>query len=250
VEAIGRDVTKFKPGDQIFAYLGPGMGANAEYVCLPENGFIAPKPANMTYAEACTLPGGAVMAVSLLSQSPVRPGQRVLVNGASGTIGAMAVQLTRHFGAEVTGVCSTARLELVRALGADKVIDYTREDFTRNGETYDLIFDVLGRSSFSRCKDSLTPDGVHLFVSFKSGPLLHMLWTALSRSRKKALCAFATEKVESLELVRELAEAGKIKAIIDRCYPLELTAEAHRYVESGQRRGSVVITVNHNGSSC
>lgn len=247
VEAVGRDVRKFKPGDQVFAYVGPNMGANAEYLCLPEDGTVALKPANMTHEEACTLPGGAVMATSLLGKADVRPGQKVLVLGASGGIGSIAVQLAKHLGAEVTGVCGTPRLEYVKALGADKVIDYTKQDFTQNGETYDLIFDVLGRSSFSRSKNSLKANGIHLFVSFKAKQILQMLWTSMTGSRKKVICAFASEKVENLVFVKDLAEAGKIKTIIARCYPLEQTAEAHRYVESGDKKGCVVITVKPEG---
>jgi NADPH:quinone reductase-like Zn-dependent oxidoreductase len=243
VEAIGRDVKKFKPGDQIFAYVGPSMGANAEYICLPEDGFIAPKPVNMTYEEACTLPGGAVMAPSLLGKVNIQPEHKVLVNGASGGIGSMVVQLAKYFGAEVTGVCGTPRLEYVKALGADKVIDYTKEDFTQNGETYDLIFDVLGRAPFSRSKNSLKPNGIHLYASFKTKQILQMLWTSVTGSMKKVICALASEKVENLIFVKELVEAGKIKTVIDRCYPLEQTAEAHRYIETGGKQGNVVITL-------
>lgn len=242
VEAVGRDVKKFKPGDQVFAYLGMKMGANAEYVCIPENGTVAIKPANMTYEEASTMPYGAVMATSLLKKANIQAGQKVLINGASGGIGSMAVQLARHFGAEVTGVCGTPRLEYVRSLGADKVIDYTREDFTRNGETYDLIFDVLGRSSFARCKSSLSPNGIYLLASFKMKPLFQMLWTSRSDG-KKVICALSSEKPDDLVFIKELAEAGKIKSVIDKCFPLERTAEAHRYVESGNKAGSVVITL-------
>jgi NADPH:quinone reductase-like Zn-dependent oxidoreductase len=157
----------------------------------------------------------------------------------------MAVQLAKHFGAEVTGVCGAPRLEYVKSLGADKVIDYTREDFTRNGETYDLIFDILGRSSYSRCKHSLKPNGIYLLASFKMKLLFQMLWTSLTGSKQKVICAFANEKSENLVFIKELVEAGKIKAIIDKCYPLEQTAEAHRYVESGYKQGNVVITIEH-----
>lgn len=243
VESIGRDVTKFNPGDQIFAYVGPGMGANAEYICLPEDGIIAPKPVNMTYEEACTLPGGAVMATSLLGKVNIQPGHKVLVNGASGSIGSMVIQLAKYFGAEVTGVCSTAGVDFVKSLGADKVIDYIRDDFTQNGETYDLIFDVLGRAPFSRSKNSLKPNGIHLYASFKTKQILQMLWTSVAGSKKKVICAFASEKAENLIFVKELAEAGKIKTIVDRYYPLEQTAKAHRYAETGGKRGNVVITL-------
>jgi NADPH:quinone reductase-like Zn-dependent oxidoreductase len=243
VEAVGEGVTKFKPGDRVFAYTGIGMGANAEYICLPEKGTIALKPANMGYDEAATLPYGAVMAVSLLKKANVQPGQNVLINGASGGIGAVAVQLAKYYGAEVTGVCGAPRLEYVKSLGADNVIDYARQDFTRNGETYDLIFDILGRSSYSRCRGSLKPRGIYLLASFKSRALFDMLRTSLAGCKHRVICAMAGEKAESLVFVKDLVEAGKVKAVIDRRFPLEQTAEAHRYVEQGQRQGHVVITV-------
>jgi NADPH:quinone reductase-like Zn-dependent oxidoreductase len=243
VEAVGKLVTKFKPGDDVFAYIGMNMGANAEYLCLPETGTIALKPANLSYDEAATLPYGAIMAVSLLQKARLQPGQKILINGASGGIGSMAVQLAKHFGAEVTGVCGTPRLEYVKSLGADKVIDYTREDFAQNGETYDLIFDILGRSSFSRCKGSLKPHGIYLLASFKSKALFQMLWTSLTGSQQKVICAMADEKAENLVFVKELVEAGKVRALIDKRFPLEQTAEAHRYVEEGHKQGNVVITL-------
>jgi len=243
VEAVGAAVTKFQPGDQVFAYVGMKMGANAEYLCIPETGTVAVKPVNLSYAEAATLPYGAIMASSLLRKVNLQPGQKVLINGASGGIGSMAVRLAKHLGAEVTGVCGTPRLDFVRSLGADKVVDYTQEDFSQNGETYDLIFDILGKRSFAQLKHSLTPNGIYLLASYKMKAILQMLWTALTRSKQKVICAFAEEKAQDLVLVKELAEAGQIKAIIDRCFPLEQAAEAHRYAESGQKRGSVVITL-------
>jgi NADPH:quinone reductase-like Zn-dependent oxidoreductase len=218
------------------------MGANAEYVCISENGCIASKPSNMSYTEAAAVPYGVTMALPILRKVNLQPGQKILINGASGGIGSHAVQLAKHFGAEVTGVCGTPRIEFVKALGADKVIDYTQEDFTKNGETYDVIFDILGKSSFSVCKNSLTPNGVYLLASFKTKHLLQMLWTSMFSS-KKVICALASEKREDLEFARELVEAGTIKTIIDRCYPLEQTAEAHRYVEAGNKKGHVIITV-------
>jgi NADPH:quinone reductase-like Zn-dependent oxidoreductase len=243
IEAVGRDVKKFSKGDEVFGYRGPRMGAYAEYLCMPENGVVAKKPANMTFEEAAAVPYGAIMALNLLRKVDLRPGQRVLVNGASGGIGPMVVQLAKfHFGANVTGVCSTPRLEYVRSLGADKVIDYTREDFTASDETYDYIFDILGKSSFSRVRRSLEPDGRWLLVSFKMKQVWQMLWTSMT-GRKKVICALSTEKAEDLVFIKELIEAGKIKAIIDRCYPLEQSADAHRYVEQGHKKGNVVITV-------
>jgi NADPH:quinone reductase-like Zn-dependent oxidoreductase len=243
VAAVGKAVTKFKPGDQVFAYVGMKMGANAEYLCIPETGMVALKPANLTYAEAATLPYGAIMASSLLRKANLQPGQKVLINGASGGIGAMAVQLAKHAGAEVTGVCGTPRLDFVRSLGAAKVIDYTQADFTQNGAIYDLVFDILGRSSFARVKNVLAPDGVYLLASYKMKAVLQMLWTSVTRSRQRVICGFAEEKVQDLLAVKALAEAGKVKAIVDRSFPLAQAAEAHRYVEAGRKQGNVVLTL-------
>ncbi len=242
IEEVGREVKRFKPGDQIFGYPGQSFGAYAEYLCMPEDSVLAIKPTNMTYEEAAVVPYGAIMALPLLRRVNIQPGQKVLVNGASGGIGSAAVQIARYFGAEVTGVCGTPRVEFVKSLGADKVIDYTKEDFTQNGETYDLIFDILGKSSFSGCKSSLKPNGIHLFASFKLKQILQMLWTSRSGG-KKVICAIAPGSVEDLISVKELIEAGKIKAVIDRCYPMEQAAEAHRYVEQGHKKGPVVISV-------
>jgi len=244
VEAVGNAVTRFKPGDPVFGSRGEIMGAYAEYVCVPEDATVAIKPANLTYEEAAVIPYGAIYALNLLRKANIQPGQKVLINGASGGIGSAAVQLAKHFGAEVTGVCGTPRLDFVKSLGADHVIDYTREDFTQNGETYDLIFDILGKSSLARCKNSLTPNGLLLYASFKLKQLLQMLWTSRSNGQK-VICALASSSREDLVTIKELVEAGKIKAIIDKCYPLEQTAEAHRYVESGHKQGNVAITLEH-----
>ncbi len=242
VEAVGKDVGQFKPGDSVFGYLGQSMGAYAEYLCMPESASVVSKPANLGYAEAAVVPYGALMALPLLQKMNIQPGQKVLVNGASGSIGAAAVQIAKHYGAEVTGVCGTARLAFVKALGADKVIDYTQEDFTQNGETYDLIFDVLGKSSFANSKKSLTTNGRCLYASFKLRHLLDMLWTSVFGSQK-VICALASDSQESLAAIKELIEAGKIKAVVDQCFPMEQAAEAHRYVESGQKKGYVAITM-------
>jgi len=245
VESVGKDVTRFRQGDQVFGYRGQRMGANAEYLCMPEDGLVAIKPANMTYEEAASVPYGALTALDLLRKAnplaSVR-GQKILINGASGSIGSAAVQLARYFGAEVTAVCSTPGLEFVKALGADKVIDYTREDFTKNGETYDLIFDIPGKSSFSRCRSSLKPSGRILYASFKMKQLIQMLWTS-RLGNKKVICALSSENPRDLAFIKELVEAGKIRSIVDRCYPLERAAEAHRYVENGHKTGSVIITL-------
>lgn len=242
IEAVGNNVKKFKQGDQVFGYTGEKMGAYAEYLCMPENGILAIKPTNLTFEEAAGIPYGALMALSLLRRANIHPGQSVLINGASGGIGSAAVQIARYLGAEVTGVCSTPKVDFVKSLGAAKVIDYTKEDFTQNGETYDLIFDILGRSSFSRCKSSLKPNGIHLFASFKMKQLLQMLWTSRSGG-KKVICALGPGSVETLYSVKALIEAGKIKAFIDLSYPLERIAEAHAYVENGHKKGNVVISV-------
>jgi NADPH:quinone reductase-like Zn-dependent oxidoreductase len=245
VEAVGKEVQSFQPGDPVFGYLGQSMGAYAEYLSMPEDGCLTIKPANMTYEEAATVPYGAIMALGLLRKAHIQPGHKVLINGASGAIGSAAVQLARSYGADVTGVCSTPGVALVESLGADRVIDYTREDFTQRDETYDLIFDVLGKAAFSRCKRVLKPNGIHLFASFKTKQLLQMLWTARIGS-KRVICALAPGSREDLLAVKELIEAGKVKAAIDKRFPLEQTAEAHRYVENGYKEGSVVITVAHN----
>jgi NADPH:quinone reductase-like Zn-dependent oxidoreductase len=244
IEATGQDVKRFKKGDQVFGYLGQSMGAYAEYLCMPESGTVAIKPTNMTFEEAAVVPMGAIMALFLLREKGnIQPGHKVLVNGASGSIGSAAVQLAKsHFGAEVTGVCSTPRMELVKSLGADKVIDYTHEDFTQSGEAYDLVFDVLGKSSYSRVKGSLKQNGRYLLASFKMRQLLQMLWTSMMGG-KKVICALAPGSTEDLISVRELIEAGKIKAAIDRRFPLEQAAEAHSYVEEGLKKGHVVIVL-------
>lgn len=248
IEATGKDVKLFKKGDQVFGYLGQSMGAYAEYICMPENGCVAIKPLNMTYEQAAVVPYGAIIALSLLRKMNIQLGQKVLINGASGGIGSAAVQIAKYLGAEVTGVCGTPRLKFVKSLGAGKVIDYTKEDFTQNGETYDLIFDILGKSSFFRCKSSLKLNGRYLLASFKMRQLFQMLWTSMIGS-KRVICAIAPGSVEDLISVKGLIEAGKIKSVIDRRYPLEQTAEAHRYVEEGHKKGNVVITLEHNNKT-
>ena len=240
IEAVGRDVKRFKPGDRAFGHAGQRFGAYAEFVCLPESAPVAHKPAGLSYEEAAVIPYGALMAVSLLRRAKLRPGQKILINGASGGIGAAAVQIAKQLGADVTAVCGAPRLEYVRALGADRAIDYGEQDFTRNGETYDVIFDVLGRAPLSRCRDSLEPRGALLYASFKSRHLLAMVRTSLFRSRR-VICALAPGGLEDLLAVAEMVEAGTIRALVDRRFPMEAAAEAHRYVETGGRKGSVVI---------
>ena len=243
IEAIGKEVTLFKEGDQVFGYKGMNMGAYAEYLCMPEKGTVALKPANMTIEESATVSGNSTTALGILSKVNIQSGQKVLVNGASGGIGSIALQLAKYYGAEVTGTCGTPRLEMIKALGADKVIDYTKEDFTTKGETYDLIFDVLGKSSFSRSKKSLNKNGIYLLANFKSRQLLQMLRTSIIGS-KKVKCALSLK--EDIGAIKELVEAGKIKSFIDRSFPMEQAAEAHEYVEKGLKKGYVVIIFNDN----
>jgi NADPH:quinone reductase-like Zn-dependent oxidoreductase len=246
VEAAGKDVTRFKIGDQIFGTTEPGYGAHAEYICLPEGGVLANKPINMTYKEAATLPVIANTALHFIrDMGKITNGQKVLINGASGGIGTFAVQLAKYYGAEVTGVCSTTNVELVKSLGADKVIDYTKEDFTKSGQAYDVIYETVGKSSFSRNISSLKKEGIYLAGNAGLLQAFQMLWTSMIGS-KKIIFGPGFGRKEDLIFLKELIEAGKLKPVIDRRYPLEQTAEAHRYAEKGHKKGNVVITVAHN----
>ncbi|MDH3457337.1 MAG: NAD(P)-dependent alcohol dehydrogenase [Gemmatimonadota bacterium] len=244
VEAVGKDVTLFRLGDQVFGYPGMSTGAYAEYICMPEDGVLARKPASMTAEGAAAVQQGALTALFFLRKGRIQSGQRVLVFGASGGVGLFAVQLAKHFGAEVTGICSTAKLELVRSMGADKVIDYTKADFSRLGETYDIVFDTVGTSPFSGSTRSLNKNGFYLLATHRLPRLFRILWQNLTSS-KKALSPLLKETTEDLVYIKELVEAGKLKASVDRRFPLKEAAAAHRYVESGQKKGQVVITVEH-----
>jgi NADPH:quinone reductase-like Zn-dependent oxidoreductase len=245
IEAVGKEVTRFRKGDQVFGWSGLRLGAYAEYTCLPENGVLAIKPATMTYEEAATLPVGGLEAVYFLRRANIQIGQKVLINGAGGSIGTFAVQLARYFGADVTAVDSTGKLDMLRSIGAEQVVDYTQEDFTKNGETYDVIFDVIGKSSFSRSLRSLTPNGRYLLGNPQLSQRVRGRWTSARSSKKVILWATraASEYIEDFNFLKGLIEAGKIQSVIDRCYPLEQAAEAHRYVDTGHKKGNVVITV-------
>jgi len=251
IESVGKDVKLFKKGDKVFATTGFGFGAYAEYKCLPEEpkmGALASKPVNMTYEEAAAVPTGGLEALHFLRKGNIQSGQKVLIIGAGGSIGTFAVQLARYFGAEVTGVDSTGKLDMLRSIGADQVIDYTQEDFTKNGETYDVIFDVVGKSSLSRSLRSLKQNGRYLLANPGLTQMVRGPWTSMISS-KKVLFGAASQKTEDLIFLKELIEAGKIKPVIDRRYPLELTAEAHSYVETGEKTGNVVITVEQNNKT-
>jgi NADPH:quinone reductase-like Zn-dependent oxidoreductase len=254
VEAVGKRVKRFEMGDQVFGFTGffGRLGAYAEYTCMPENGCLVRKPANTTYEEAAAIPNGGLTALPFLRDvGRIQSGQRVLVYGASGAVGTAAVQLARSFGASVTGVCSTSNLGMVRSLGADTVVDYTKESFTQNRQTYDIIFDAVGKISFSRCKSSLAPRGIYLTTVPRPETVPHMLRTLLIGGKKVRFAATglmpARRKRKDLIFLTELVEAGKMRAVIDRCYPLEQIAEAHRYVEKGHKKGNVVITVGDHG---
>ena len=242
VESVGEDVTKFKVGDAVFAFSDAAMGCYAEYRCMSQDGAVALKPPNLTYAEAAALSFGGTTALDFLRRGKLQSGERVLINGASGGVGSAAVQLAKHFGAHVTGVCSTANMEWVKSLGANHVIDYTQEDFTQNGETYDVIVDTVGTARFLRSKHSLKEGGRLLMVLAGLPDMLQIPWVSMTSS-KKIIAGPATVRAEDLRFLAELAEAGKFKPVIDRRYPFDQIAAAHRYVDTGRKKGNVVIDV-------
>ena len=245
IEATGKEVTRFGKGDQVIAWTGLRLGTYAEYTCLPETGVMTLKPSEITYEEAAALPVGGLEAAYFLRRASIQPGQKMLINGAGGTIGTFAIQLARYYGAHVTAVDSAEKLDMLRSLGADQVIDYPQEDFTRSGQTYDVIFDVIGKASFSRSIRLLRPNGCYLLGNPRISDRIRGSWMARRSSIK--IVPWATrstrEYIEDFNFLEELIEAGKLKTIIDRCYPLEQAAEAHRYVDTGKKKGHVIIRV-------
>lgn len=244
VEAVGKAVKKFKAGDSVVAFSGVGMGCHAEYKCMPEDGAVVLKPTNLTYDEAAALSFGGTTALDFFRRGKLKSGEHVLVNGASGAVGTAAVQLAKHLGAEVTGVCSTANVGLVKSLGANQVIDYTKEDFTKNGETYDVIVDTAGTAPFLRSKASLKENGRFLQVLGGLPDMLRAPWVSMT-SNKRIIAGPAAERAEDLHFLAKLAEAGEFKPVIDRRYPFEQIVEAHRYVDTGHKKGNVIITFPH-----
>jgi 2-desacetyl-2-hydroxyethyl bacteriochlorophyllide A dehydrogenase len=245
VEQVGKNVKSFKVGDQVFGTTGFGFGAYAEYICLPGNpddtqGALAPKPTNLTYEEAAAVPTAGFEALHFIRKADIRPGKKVLIVGAGGSIGTFSVQLAKHFGAEVTGVDSPEKLDMLRSIGADHVIDYTKGDYTNSGETYDLIIDVIGKGRVARRLKLLKPSGYYFLAYAGFSHILLVLWTSMTSSRKLRIES-SSQKREDLLFLKELIEAGKLKPVIDKYFPLEQTADAHRYAESGRKRGNVVI---------
>jgi NADPH:quinone reductase-like Zn-dependent oxidoreductase len=245
IEAVGSAVSAFKPGDRVFGSTSGATGAHAEYISLPEDGILATIPPGLAFEETAGACDAAMTALTFLrDKAGLRSGQTILINGASGSVGTFAVQLAKYFGAVVTGVCSAANAELVRSLGADQVIDYTREDFTRTGETYDVIFDAVGKSSFPRCKKSLKPGGIYLTTVPSLAVLLQMLWTARSGGQKAIFAATGlNQTIEKLNALKEMLAAGTLKSVVDRRYRFDQIAEAHRYVETGHKKGNVVVAL-------
>lgn len=242
IEAIGRDVSKFKKGDEVFGSTGFQMGAYAEYVCLTPNHTIVPKPNNMTFEEAAAVPLGGLNALHYFNKANIQNGEKVLVNGAGGSIGTFGVQIAKAMGAEVTAVDHTIKEEMLRRIGADHFFDYTKEDFTKSGQTYDVIFDMVARSSYSGCIKALNPEGRYMMANPRISDMLRSVLTT-KFTDKTAIFAFASEKDEELLALKEMIEKGEIKSIVDKIYPMEQAAEAHRRVETEQRLGSVVISI-------
>ncbi len=245
IEFVGDEVTKFKVGDKVFASAGMDFGAHAQYIALSQDATVLALPENLSYEQAASIPFGGFTAIHFLrTLSTIEPNHRVLINGAAGGVGSSAVQLAKHDGAHVTAVCSSKNFDFVRALGADEIIDYAAEDFTKRSETYDIIFDTVGKLKFSKCKRALNPKGKFLACDMNGAIILQMLWTKLA-SNKKLLSGVALDKPEHLQTLKDLAESGALKPTIDRTYPLDQIQQAHSYVDAGHKSGSVVITVSH-----
>lgn len=242
IEAVGKNVQRFKVGDHVFGSAYPHFGAYAEYVCLPETAILVKKPENISHEEAAALPFGGLTAWYFLQKAGVRPGQKVLIYGASGAVGTAAVQLAKSLGAEVTGVCSTANVALVESLGADHVIDYTQTDFAKDGGQYDVIYETVNKAPFSSCIAALKDKGTLVLGASMPAEMLRGIWATLTGS-KKVISGVAVETVESLQRLQQLAEAGQLKAVIDKKYPLESIAEAHGYVDKGHKKGNVAVSL-------
>lgn len=244
VEALGEGVTRFAIGDRVFGSAGMGFGTHGEFITLKEQAMLAMIPQNLSDEQAVSIPFGFTTAYYFLKKAKIEPGQRVLVIGASGAVGTAAIQLAKHQGAHVTGVCSTGNMELVRSIGADDVIDYTKDDFTSSAQGYDCVFDTVGVSSYLRCKKIINLGGCFLAPVMGGMELLGMLWTPLF-SRRRVIGGIEPESNENLQVLKELAEAGVLKPVIDRCYPIEEVVEAHRYVDTGRKKGNVILTMVH-----
>ncbi|MBI0397347.1 NAD(P)-dependent alcohol dehydrogenase [Cyclobacterium marinum] len=250
VESVGNGVRSFKVGDRVFGESLENYGTQAEYLCLPEDGIITTLPNNMTFEEAAPVCDGALTSINFLKElAEIKPGQKVLINGASGSLGTSAVQLAKYYGAEVTGICSTQNMELVKSLGVDHVIDYTKQNFSKNDQTYDIIYDTIGKLSFSACKSSLTEKGMYISPVLGMPLLFQMLWTSIFGSKKAKFAATGLKPVAELKSlfkeVKEIIETGKLKSIIDKSYPLEQVGNAHRYIDKGHKRGNVVLVMEH-----
>lgn len=244
IESVGKEVKLFKTGDQVFGHTDMSFGAYGEYICIPEDGSLSLKPANISHDEAAAIPFGGVTALHFIKKTVIKANQKVLVVGASGAVGSAAVQLAKSYGAIVTGVCSTANIELVKSIGADKVIDYTKEDFNSNGEIYDLIIDTVNTISVSRSLKSLASYGIMILSAAGMSEMIQGLWISMT-SKKKVLTGVISHSAADIHFLKDLVERGKFKSVIDRVYTLEQIAEAHAYVEKGHKKGNISITINN-----
>jgi NADPH:quinone reductase-like Zn-dependent oxidoreductase len=242
IESIGKDVKLFNTGDEVFGSTGMRFGAYAEYLTIPEDDTLALKPDNITHREAAVIPFGGKAALHFIKKAKIKPGQKVLINGASGAVGSAAVQLAKYFGAEVTGICSTSNTAMVKALGADKVIDYTREDFSKNGETYDVIMDTVNKLPYRKMLHSISKNGILILSAAEPAEMIRGAWTSMT-SKRKVITGVISEKAEDINFLKSLIETGRYKPVIDKTFPLERMAEAHAYAEKGHKRGNVSITV-------